>query len=107
MSAKAFFSDKTGECRLEINLPNGDVQGVRFEKTSSMVDYCNHFGIDVAEEDWRTEWLRLPCAEHPSVARATADDQSREMRQREDFDILGKYSNKSKDNKHESPENKR
>ena len=55
MSAKAFFSDKTGECRLEINLPNGDVQGVRFEKTSSMVDYCNHFGIDVAEEDRRTE----------------------------------------------------
>jgi hypothetical protein len=55
MSAKAFFSDKTGECRLEINLPNGEMQGVRFEKTSSMVDYCNHFGIEVAEEDWRTE----------------------------------------------------
>lgn len=55
MSAKAFFSDKTGECRLEINLPDGGMQGVRFEKTGRLVDYCNHFGIEVAEEDWRTE----------------------------------------------------
>ena len=55
MSAKAFFSDKTGECRLEINLPDGGMQGVRFEKTSSLVDYCKHFVIEVAEEDWRTE----------------------------------------------------
>ena len=55
MSAKAFFSDKTGECRLEINLPDGGMQGVRVEKTSSLVDYCKHCGSEVSEEDWRTE----------------------------------------------------
>ena len=51
MSAKVFFSDKDGRCRLEVSLPDGSVQDVRFEKTSSLVNYCREFGITVLCRD--------------------------------------------------------
>ena len=45
MSAKAFFSNETGNVRLEMS--NG--QSATFEKVSSMVNYCNEFGIEVTD----------------------------------------------------------
>ena len=47
MSAKAFFSNKTGICRLEVCYPHGNVLKVLFEHVSSMVNFCNEVGIDV------------------------------------------------------------
>ena len=45
MSAKAFFSNETGNVRLEMS--NG--QSATFEKVSSMVNYCNEFGIELVD----------------------------------------------------------
>lgn len=48
MKAIAFFSNTTGDIRLEVenNAP------VHFESTSSLVNYCNEVGIHA---DWRME----------------------------------------------------
>ena len=48
MSAKAFFNDNDGTCRLEITFHDGRVQSVTFESTSSLVNYCRDLGIPVS-----------------------------------------------------------
>ena len=45
MEAQAFFSNETGNVRLEMR--NG--HSVTFEKVSSMVNYCNEFCIEVTD----------------------------------------------------------
>lgn len=46
MSTKAFFSNNDGDCRLEITHNDGHKQHVLFESVSSMVNYCNEFGLE-------------------------------------------------------------
>ena len=48
MSAKAFFNDNDGTCRLEITFHDGRVQSMAFESTSSLVNYCRDLGIPVS-----------------------------------------------------------
>lgn len=47
MTATAFFSNNSMDCRLDVQHADGHHQHVLFENVSSMVNYCNNVGIVV------------------------------------------------------------
>ena len=55
MKVKAFFSNGDTACRLEISHPDGHLQHVLFENTSSLVGYCRNCNINVTLSNCHTE----------------------------------------------------
>ena len=55
MKAKAFFSNGSTSCRIEITYNNGRRERVAFNSTSELVDYCRDNGVDVLLSDCNVE----------------------------------------------------